>query len=197
MRRSLGARALGLGVVPVFGLVGIAIAQLPSPAKAWLPAAEQAAQVDAGQGQGSQRELVLDRRHRQLLVLDNGVEVRRFSVAVGKPGWETPVGHFQVIELVVDPIWVHPSTGQEIPPGADNPLGSRWIGFYRDCRSRRGFNGNANGTTRGCVTAGFHGTPNRASVGRAVSHGCVRLLDEQAQDLFDLVQMGTPVTVLP
>jgi len=197
LRRSLGARALGLGVVPVFGLVGIAIAQLPSPAKAWLPAAEQAAQVDAGQGQRSQRELVLDRRHRQLLVLDNGVEVRRFSVAVGKPGWETPVGHFQVIELVVDPIWVHPSTGQEIPPGADNPLGSRWIGFYRDCRSRRGFNGNANGTTRGCVTAGFHGTPNRASVGRAVSHGCVRLLDEQAQDLFDLVQLGTPVTVLP
>jgi len=197
LRRSLGARALGLGVVPVFGLVGIAIAQLPSPAKAWLPAAEQAAQVDAGQGQRSQRELVLDRRHRQLLVLDNGVEVRRFSVAVGKPGWETPVGHFQVIELVVDPIWVHPSTGQEIPPGADNPLGSRWIGFYRDCRSRRGFNGNANGTTHGCVTAGFHGTPNRASVGRAVSHGCVRLLDEQAQDLFDLVQLGTPVTVLP
>jgi len=164
---------------------------------AWLPAAEQAAQAEAAQAQQSQRVLVLDRRRRQLVVLDDGLEVRRFSVGVGKPGWETPVGNFQVIELVVDPIWVHPATGNEIPPGGDNPLGSRWIGFYRDCKARKGFNGNANLTTHGCVTAGFHGTPNRASVGRAVSHGCVRLLDEQAQDLFSLVQLGTPVTVLP
>jgi lipoprotein-anchoring transpeptidase ErfK/SrfK len=164
---------------------------------AWLPAAERSAQAEAADAQRSQRELVLDRRRRQLVVLDNGLELRRFSVAVGKPGWETPVGHFQVIELVVDPIWVHPATGQAIPPGVDNPLGSRWIGFYRDCKSRKGFNGNANLKTHGCVTAGFHGTPNRASVGRAVSHGCVRLLDEQAQDLFALVQLGTPVTVLP
>ena len=164
---------------------------------AWLPAAERSAQAEAADTQRSQRELVLDRRRRQLVVLDNGLELRRFSVAVGKPGWETPVGHFQVIELVVDPIWVHPATGQAIPPGADNPLGSRWIGFYRDCKPRKGFNGNANLKTHGCVTAGFHGTPNRASVGRAVSHGCVRLLDEQAQDLFALVQLGTPVTVLP
>jgi lipoprotein-anchoring transpeptidase ErfK/SrfK len=176
---------------------GIAISQLASPAMAWLPAAERSAQAEAADAQRSQRELVLDRRRRQLVVLDNGLELRRFSVAVGKPGWETPVGHFQVIELVVDPIWVHPATGQAIPPGADNPLGSRWIGFYRDCKPRKGFNGNANLTTHGCVTAGFHGTPNRASVGRAVSHGCVRLLDEQAQDLFALVQLGTPVTVLP
>ena len=176
---------------------GIAISQLASPALAWLPAAEQAAQAQADEGKPSKRELVLDRRRRQLVVLDDGMEVRRFSVAVGKPGWETPVGHFRVMELVVDPIWVHPATGQAIPPGADNPLGSRWIGFYRDCKPRKGFNGNANLTTHGCVTAGFHGTPNRASVGRAVSHGCVRLLDEQAQDLFGLVQLGTPVTVLP
>ena len=181
---------------------GIAISQLASPALAWLPAAEQSAQAEAVQAEAAQRltpqrELVLDRRRRQLVVLDDGMEVRRFSVAVGKPGWETPVGQFQVMELVVDPIWVHPATGREIPPGADNPLGSRWIGFYRDCEPRKGFNGNANLTTHGCVTAGFHGTPNRASVGRAVSHGCVRLLDEQAQDLFSLVQLGTPVTVLP
>jgi lipoprotein-anchoring transpeptidase ErfK/SrfK len=47
------------------------------------------------------------------------------------------------------------------------------------------------------VVAGFHGTPNRASVGRAASHGCVRLYDEHVRDLFDLVRVGTPVTVLP
>ena len=175
----------------------MSFALLASPGQAWMPAAEQAAQAAATQGQASRRELVLDRRHRQLVVLEDGLEVRRFSVGVGKPGWETPVGNFQVIELVVDPIWIHPVTGEEMPPGVDNPLGSRWIGFHRDCQSRSGFNGNAQLKTHGCVTAGFHGTPNRASVGRAGSHGCVRLLDEQVQDLFSLVQLGTPVTVLP
>ncbi|MEY4758575.1 MAG: hypothetical protein RLZZ268_73, partial [Cyanobacteriota bacterium] len=50
---------------------------------------------------------------------------------------------------------------------------------------------------KGCVSAGFHGTPQRDSVGRAVSHGCVRLLDEHVRELFDLVELGMPVTVLP
>lgn len=143
------------------------------------------------------RLLILDRRHRLLRVLDNGREVRRYPVAVGMPGWETPVGSFQVIEKTANPTWEHPANGHLLPPGPDNPLGSRWIGFYRDCRGRSGFNGNEHLVVKGCVTAGFHGTPNRSSVGRAVSHGCVRLFDEHAQELFDLVSLGTPVKVLP
>ncbi len=146
---------------------------------------------------GPQRELVLDRRQRHVRVLDSGREVRRFPVAVGRPGWETPVGRFQVIELVKDPIWEHPATGQRVPPGPANPLGSRWIGFHRDCLGRSGFNGREYLVVEGCVSSGFHGTPNRESVGQAVSHGCVRLLDEHARELFDLVSVGTPVTVLP
>ena len=43
----------------------------------------------------------------------------------------------------------------------------------------------------------FHGTPHRWTVGRAVSHGCVRLFEENVQEVFELVQVGTPVTVLP
>jgi L,D-transpeptidase ErfK/SrfK len=142
------------------------------------------------------RELVLDRRRRLLLVIENGQELRRFPVAVGRPGWETPVGQFEVIERVVNPVWKHPATGQLVPAGPENPLGSRWIGFYRDCRSQRGFNGRAGLTVRGCASTGFHGTPNRRSIGQAVSHGCVRLYDEQVRELFELVSMGTPVTVL-
>jgi lipoprotein-anchoring transpeptidase ErfK/SrfK len=143
------------------------------------------------------RELVLDRRRRMLRVLENGRELRRFPVAVGMPGWETPVGRFEVIEKAANPIWQHPASGSVFPPGPANPLGSRWIGFHRDCRGRSGFNGQEHLEVKGCVTAGFHGTPNRASVGRAVSHGCVRMFDENARELFDLVRLGTPVTVLP
>jgi lipoprotein-anchoring transpeptidase ErfK/SrfK len=145
----------------------------------------------------SSRELVLDRSARLLTVLEAGRELRRFPVAVGRPGWETPVGRFEVIELVANPTWEHPATGVHVPPGPDNPLGSRWIGFHHDCEGRRGFNGVEVLKVEGCVSSGFHGTPQRESVGRAVSHGCVRLLDEHVRELFDLVSLGTPVTVLP
>lgn len=143
------------------------------------------------------RLLILDRRARLLRVLENGKEVRRYPVAIGMPGWETPVGQFTVLEKTANPKWEHPANGHVLPPGPDNPLGTRWIGFYRDCRGRSGFNGQEHLVVKGCVTAGFHGTPNRSSVGRAVSHGCVRLFDEHARELFDLVSLGTPVTVLP
>jgi lipoprotein-anchoring transpeptidase ErfK/SrfK len=145
----------------------------------------------------AQRELVLDRRRRLLRVLENGQELRSFPVAVGRPGWETPVGRFAVIERVADPSWEHPATGETVPPGPANPLGSRWIGFHRDCLGRSGFNGREHLVVEGCVSSGFHGTPNRDSVGQAVSHGCVRLFDEHVQELFELVRLGTPVTVLP
>lgn len=165
-----------------------------APAQASPPAPRpQETQTPTASG----RLLVLDRRHRLLRVLDNGKEVRRFPVAVGMPGWETPVGQFTVIEKTANPKWEHPANGHVLPPGPENPLGSRWIGFYRDCRGRSGFNGQEHLVVKGCVTAGFHGTPNRSSVGRAVSHGCVRLFDEHAKELFDLVSLGTPVTVLP
>ncbi|WP_254947611.1 L,D-transpeptidase [Cyanobium sp. N.Huapi 1H5] len=142
-------------------------------------------------------QLVLDRRKRLLKVMEGDRERRRFRVGVGMPGWETPVGSFSVIEKTAYPIWEHPAKGVRIPPGPTNPLGSRWIGFHRDCKGRRGFNGQEHLEVKGCVTSGFHGTPNRDSVGGAVSHGCVRLFDEDVKELFEMVQVGTPVTVLP
>ena len=151
----------------------------------------------AGEQGEASRELVLNRRLRLLLVLENGRTLRSFPVAVGMPGWETPVGQFKVLEMRTNPEWEHPASGARIPPGPNNPLGSRWIGFHRDCAGRSGFNGQEHLVVKGCVVSGFHGTPNRASVGRAVSHGCVRLYDEHVRELYELVRLGTPVTVLP
>jgi lipoprotein-anchoring transpeptidase ErfK/SrfK len=141
--------------------------------------------------------LVLDRQARLLKLLENGQERRRFPVAVGMPGWETPVGEFQVLEKTRNPVWQHPQTGQLHPAGPANPLGSRWIGFHRDCNGRKGWDGDQVLDVKGCVAAGFHGTPHRWTVGRAVSHGCVRLYDEDVRELFELVSIGTRVTVLP
>ena len=142
--------------------------------------------------------LVLDRRTRQLMVLKDGRLLRRYPAAVGTEGWETPAGRHQVLEMVVEPIWEHPGTGRQVGPSPQNPLGSRWIGFYRDCTPRRNaWDGERYLSVDGCTLAGFHGTPHRWTVGRAVSHGCVRLFEENVQEVFELVQVGTPVTVLP
>ncbi len=140
--------------------------------------------------------LVLDRRRRRLLVIHSGALLRQFPVAVGMPGWETPAGSFSITDMRTDPAWEHPSSGKRIPAGADNPLGSRWIGFHVDCNGRKASDGDQVLDIKGCVAAGFHGTPHRWTVGRAVSHGCVRLYDEDVRALFDMVSVGTPVTVL-
>lgn len=104
-----------------------------------------------------------------------------YPVAVGRAGWETPTGKFQVQQLVVNPVWQHPFTGAIVPPGPENPLGARWIGFWSD----------------GENFIGFHGTPDERLIGQAVSHGCVRMRDRDIIALFDLVSVGTAVMVEP
>lgn len=143
-------------------------------------------------------QLVLDRHTRYLMVLQDGRLLRRYPAAVGTEGWETPAGRHQVLEKVSNPLWEHPGDGRTVPPGRTNPLGSRWIGFYRNCDARsNAWDGERYLSINGCTVAGFHGTPHRWTVGRAVSHGCVRLFEESVQEVFDLVEVGTPVTVLP
>lgn len=104
-----------------------------------------------------------------------------YAVAVGKTGWETPIGTFKITAMVQNPGWTNPFTGEIISPGADSPLGERWIEFWTD----------------GNNVIGFHGTPDRDSVGQAASHGCVRMLNEDIRELYKVVQLGTSVAVEP
>ena len=192
------AAPLAMPVVPATAPTPL-VATPPAPAQAvpgvqapGLPALAPAS-VEAP----SAKALVLDRSRRLLTVFENGRPLRRFPVAVGMPGWETPVGSFRVLEKTINPVWEHPQKGTHTPSGPANPLGSRWIGFHQDCQGRRGWDGEQMLDIKGCVVTGFHGTPNRWTVGRALSHGCVRLHDEDVREVFELVSIGTPVTVLP
>ncbi|NEQ50420.1 MAG: L,D-transpeptidase [Leptolyngbya sp. SIO3F4] len=126
-------------------------------------------------------ELILELSERQLYVYQGESLAKTFPVAVGKSGWETPTGTFEVAYMLENPGWTNPFTGELVPPGSENPLGERWISFWTDGQNE----------------IGFHGTPNRDSVGHAESHGCVRLYNEHIRELYDLVTPGTLVTVLP
>ncbi|NEP18369.1 MAG: L,D-transpeptidase [Leptolyngbya sp. SIO4C1] len=124
--------------------------------------------------------LVLRLDQRQVHVYRSGRIEASYPVAVGKTGWETPTGSFEVFHRLVDPGWTHPMTGEVVPPGPENPLGERWIAFWTD----------------GVNQIGFHGTPNRESVGQAASHGCVRMYNEDIRELYELIEVGTRVMVL-
>ncbi|PZO38119.1 MAG: L,D-transpeptidase [Shackletoniella antarctica] len=126
-------------------------------------------------------QLRLSLSDRRVYVYRGNVVEATFPVAVGKPGWETPTGEFEVFSQISQPGWTNPFTGDVMPPGSENPLGDRWLGFWSD----------------GNNVIGFHGTPNRDSVGRAASHGCVRMYNEDIRQLFDLVALGTRVIVEP
>ena len=104
-----------------------------------------------------------------------------YPIAIGKVGWETPTGDFQVIQKLRNPFWQHPWTGEVVPPGPANPLGDRWIGFWTD----------------GENYIGFHGTTEEKLIGQAVSHGCIRMKNKDIRVLFEKVVMGTPVVVKP
>ncbi|WP_293075892.1 L,D-transpeptidase [Moorena sp. SIO3H5] len=100
-------------------------------------------------------------------------------IAIGKPGWDTPTGSFKIIRKQPNPIWKEPITGELIPPGPDNPLGERWIGFWSD----------------GHHQIGLHGTDEEELIGTAVSHGCLRMLNQDIKQLYEQVSLGTPVIV--
>ena len=104
-----------------------------------------------------------------------------YRVAVGQPGWETPVGSFRIRQMVKNPVWQHPITDEVFPPGDLNPLGVRWIGFAADEHMK----------------LGFHGTTGESSIGQAVSHGCLRMKNRDVTALFSQVSLGTVVTVRP
>lgn len=125
--------------------------------------------------------LVLKLRDRHVYVYRGNQLQASYPVAIGKAGWETPKGSYHVRKMVRNPYWEHPWTGVVIPPGPDNPLGTRWIGFWTDGRDE----------------IGFHGTPDEQLIGQAVSHGCVRMRNRDVQALFEQVTIGTSVTVQP
>jgi L,D-transpeptidase ErfK/SrfK len=111
--------------------------------------------------------------------------VRIYPIGIGDEGWETPEGEFAVRNKFRQPHWRPPqSIRQErpwlpllVPPGPENPLGDRWLGF----------------TPQG---HGIHGTNQPYGVGRRVSHGCLRLYPEDIRELYNLAELGTPVRII-
>ena len=126
--------------------------------------------------------LVVDRSNFTLSLYDHLKLEKQYTVAIGAVGFDTPTGLYHIQDKQVDPVWNVPDSdwagslaGQTIPPGPENPLKARWMGIYDG--------------------AGIHGTSDTASLGSAASHGCVRMSVPDVIDLYDRVDVGTPIYI--
>lgn len=127
--------------------------------------------------------ITIDRGTFQLRFYRHLELVKKYTIAVGASGYDTPTGLYSVTDKTVDPTWYVPNkpwagdlAGKTIPGGsADNPLKARWLGFY-------------NG-------AGIHGTADEGSLGSAASHGCIRMAVSDVEELYDMVPVNTPLYI--
>lgn len=174
-----GSLRTGPGAAPVLPPVVPEI--LPAPDAPNVPGLDTAEPFVPEPVNESPVSLVVDLSDRRVYVYEAERVKTSFRIAVGRAGWETPTGRYEVMSMVENPTWQHPFTGEIVPPGSGNPLGARWIGFWTDGKN----------------SIGFHGTPNEETVGRAASHGCIRMYNDDVMTLFEMVQVSTPVIVVP
>lgn len=128
-------------------------------------------------------DVIVIRRGQNKLFLYDGMKLRRtFGVATGQSRYPTPLGQYEIVVKWRNPWWYPPASdwakdAQPIPPGPGNPLGTRWMGISSPA-------------------VGIHGTPDPASIGYSVSHGCIRMRIPEVEWLFNQVDVGTPVYIL-
>jgi L,D-transpeptidase ErfK/SrfK len=115
--------------------------------------------------------------------------VYTFPIGIGRVGWATPVGSTTVTRMTRNPTWrpgpgvraEHAKDGETlpavVPPGPDNPLGTRALYL-------------------GWPSYLIHGTNKPAGVGLRSSHGCIRLFPEDVEFLYELIRPGVKVTVV-
>jgi lipoprotein-anchoring transpeptidase ErfK/SrfK len=168
----LSKRSKWIGVLVVTAWVGSGVA--------WLSTSRSGA-TDAP------LRLQVSLSSRELRVVENGSTVATYGVAVGRPSHPTPTGSFRTGMIDWNPSWTPPPVGWAAkkkyqPPGAAaNPMQGVKIYF----RAPYYF---------------IHGTNNPGSIGEAASHGCIRMVPDDAVELARRIQRAggnVPLTISP
>jgi lipoprotein-anchoring transpeptidase ErfK/SrfK len=130
------------------------------------------AAVDACAEDRSHKRIVVSIPDRKLILLQGEKILKIYPVAVGKSSTPSPQGAFHVINRIPNPTYY--GSAEVVAPGSRNPLGTRWIGL-----SAKGY--------------GIHGTNVPSSIGKAASHGCIRMRQHDVEELFELIDVGVTV----
>lgn len=121
------------------------------------------------------RQIVVSIPDKKLVLVEDGKVKKVFDIAVGKASTPSPTGTFHIASHVKNPTWFGPKV--VVPPGKNNPLGTRWMGL--------GYKG-----------YGIHGTNAPKSIGKAASHGCIRMRVPDVEELFGMVEVGDEVDLV-
>jgi lipoprotein-anchoring transpeptidase ErfK/SrfK len=121
------------------------------------------------------RLIVVSLEDRKLALVEDGRVKKVYTVAVGKPSTPSPVGTFTIERRVANPTYRH--DGKTVLPGPGNPVGTRWMGL-----SIHGY--------------GIHGTNQPKSIGKAASHGCIRMSRTDLEEFYDMVAVGDTVELV-
>ena len=130
---------------------------------------------------GGKVKLFVDKSDFLLWVTLDGRLLYQARVGLGRDN-TTPVGEFSIEVRQKNPTWFRPGSDPIGPGDPRNVLGSRWLGF-RDTEQISGI--------------GIHGTVDSDSIGRESSAGCIRMLKEDVEMVFDLVPRRTTVVITP
>ena len=140
------------------------------------PAAAQQSALDAQvPAVTTKRVIVVSLEDHKLALVEDGKVKKIYTVAVGKPSTPSPVGTFTIARRVMNPTYSH--DGRVVPPGPNNPVGTRWMGL-----SIPGY--------------GIHGTNVPSSIGKAASHGCIRMARKDLEELYPMVEVGDTVELI-
>ena len=124
----------------------------------------------------AQKKIFINVASRLMLLYDDNTKLAIYHLGLGKVETPTPTGYYKITSKEINPTWIDPSDPEyEVPSGPDNPLGYRWMQF----------SGNY----------GIHGTNRPESIGGYVSNGCIRMNESDVEELFDAVEVGTPVEI--
>jgi len=124
---------------------------------------------------GAKHSVVVSLPDRRMALLENGSVKNVYPVAVGKTSTPSPVGTFTIVSRLSNPTYSH--RGIVVSPGPNSPVGTRWMGL-----SIKGY--------------GIHGTNAPTSIGKAASHGCIRMAKGDLEELFDAIRTGDQVEIV-
>ncbi len=128
---------------------------------------------------GYRSEIIINIPGFSLALYEDGILAGCYPIAVGHRFAPSLTGKTEIVNKVVNPTYYPPGwlekSLEPVPPGPDNPVGTRWLGL-------------------GFPSYGIHGTNDPSSIGEAVSSGCIRMHNSDVEELAQRVRTGTPVT---
>jgi lipoprotein-anchoring transpeptidase ErfK/SrfK len=156
-------------------MTGLVLSRVAMVAAVALVLAVQAAMAQTVAQIPPKRLIVVSLEDRKLALLEDGKVKKVYPVAVGKPTTPSPTGTFTIERRVMNPTYSH--DGKVVPAGPGNPVGTRWMGL-----SVHGY--------------GIHGTNEPRSIGKAASHGCIRMAKADLEELYPQLQVGDTVVLI-